>query len=367
MREQKERADGAGSLPRFARKTSKKAQTRKGTGFLRLTAVLLALLFISCRTFSPVRIAGIAPAVFGTIDGIVPQWTPYAQEFGGGLALFAGKVAGPRLEFWALRADLREPGLSIVVSGPAPVNGEFRENHIPAESVSSFVERRRCAAGINAAPFSPVSAAPGEDRFIDGITVSNGVLVSRPNPRFDALVFYSGGASAPAPRKKAAIVSQRELADALEQGSGLDGIENAAGGFQTVLLGGRPVKRALDQDAGGKAPRHPRSAAGLSPDGNILYLLAVDGRRPASVGVTEAELARILERLGAYDGLNFDGGGSTALVLRSLRPEKGNPCGRPAPVNVPIHKQIPGWQRAVASCLGIRIGGTAPENAKVAP
>jgi hypothetical protein len=330
-----------------------------GVGFLRQTMVLVLLLFVSCRTFSPARKTDIEPSGFGTIDGIVPHWTPYAEEFGGGLALFAGKLDSPRLEFWALRAGLSEPGLSIVVSGPEPVNGEFRENHIPAESVSSFVERLGCVAGINTNPFSPVSAKTGEDRFIDGITVSNGVLTARPNPRFDALVFYSD--DAPSPRKKAAILSQGELADALEQSSGLAGIENAASGFQMVLQGGRPVKRVLDQAAGGKAPRHPRSAAGLSPDGNTLYLLAVDGRRPASAGVTEAELARILERLGAYDGLNFDGGGSTALVLRSLRPEEGNPYGRALPVNVPIHKRIPGWQRAVAICLGIRIGKAVPK------
>jgi hypothetical protein len=322
----------------------------------RAAIVLLLLVFLlSCRTFSPVRETGITPAVFETIDAIVPQWAPYAEEFGGGLALFAGKLNKPPLEFWAIRADLNEPGLSVVVSGPEPVNGVFRENHIPASSVSSFVERYDCIAGINTNPFSPVSAKPGEDRFIDGIAVSNGVLVARPNPRFDALVFYPDTAGEPAagtvpyPRRRAAILSQGELT------ADLDGIAHAAGGFQIVLWKGAPVRRVLDQAAAGKTPKHPRSAAGLSPDGNTLYLLAVDGRRPASIGVTEAELALMLKRLGAYDGLNFDGGGSTALVLRSLRPEGGKPYGKARPVNIPIHKQLPGWERAVASCLGIRI------------
>ncbi|MDR0452157.1 MAG: phosphodiester glycosidase family protein, partial [Treponema sp.] len=279
-------------------------------------------------------------------------------------SLFAGRLDGPPLEFWALRADLNEPGLSVVVNGPEPVNGVFRENHMPAGSVSHFTERYGCVAGINTSPFSPVSAKTGQDRFIDGIAVSRGVLVARPNPRFDALVFYAdgggetgeGSAALPA-RKKAAIVPQAELAAALQRGTGLSGIENAAGGFRIVLWNGAPTRRVLDQAAGGKAPRHPRSAAGLSAGGDILYLLAVDGRRPASAGVTEAELALILKQLGAYDGLNFDGGGSTSLALRSLRPERGKPYGRARPVNIPIHKRIPGWERAVASCLGIRLGG----------
>ncbi|MDR2786682.1 MAG: phosphodiester glycosidase family protein [Treponema sp.] len=327
--------------------------------------LLLFFVFTSCRTFSPVRETGITPAGFGTIDAVVPQWTPYAEEYGGGLALFAGKLGKPPLEFWALRVDLNEPGLSVVVSGPEPVDGVFRENHIPASSVSSFVERYNCIAGINTNPFSPVSAKPGEDRFIDGITVSNGILVARPNPRFDALVFYTddgaeetaAAGSVPSPRRKAAILSQAELTAEFQRTAGSSAIENAAGGFQIVLWEGAPVRRVLDQAANGKAPRHPRSAAGLSAGGNTLYLLAVDGRRPASAGVTEAELALLLKRLGAYNGLNFDGGGSTALVLRSLRPDGGNPYGKAMPVNIPIHKQIPGWERAVASCLGIRTGG----------
>jgi hypothetical protein len=285
-----------------------------------------------------------ASASFGTIDAVVPQWAPYAEEFGGGLFLFAGKTEKPRLEFWALRAELDEPGLSIVVSGPEPSDGAFRENYIPAASVSLFVENTGCVAGINANPFSPVSAKVGEDRFIDGIAVSDGVVVARPDPRFDALVFYSGGVAG-----KAAIVSQGELTNT-------GGIAHAVGGFWTVLRDGMPANRVLEQAADGKALRYPRSAAGLSADGNILYLLVVDGRRPSSAGVTEAELALLLQRLGAYDGLNFDGGGSTALVLRTLRPEEGRPYGRTVLANIPIHNRIPGWERAVAICLGIRVG-----------
>jgi exopolysaccharide biosynthesis protein len=82
-------------------------------------------------------------------------------------------------------------------------------------------------------------------------------------------------------------------------------------------------------------------------------LLVIDGRRLGSVGATEEEIAVILQRLGAEDGLNFDGGGSTALVLRY-----GD--GRIRAVNTPIHGMLPGKERAVATCLGIRIGETDP-------
>lgn len=61
--------------------------------------------------------------------------------------------------------------------------------------------------------------------------------------------------------------------------------------------------------------RHPRSAVGLSRDGRTMWLLAVDGRSAASVGMTLVELGDAMRALGAWDALNFDGGGSTTLVI----------------------------------------------------
>jgi hypothetical protein len=61
--------------------------------------------------------------------------------------------------------------------------------------------------------------------------------------------------------------------------------------------------------------RHPRSAIGFSRDSSTLYLLTVDGRSTTSVGVTLTELAGIMRRLGAWQALNFDGGGSTTMVV----------------------------------------------------
>jgi len=46
-----------------------------------------------------------------------------------------------------------------------------------------------------------------------------------------------------------------------------------------------------------------------------LYLIAIDGRQPGySVGVTTSDEAALMIDLGVFDGLNLDGGGSTALV-----------------------------------------------------
>jgi exopolysaccharide biosynthesis protein len=242
--------------------------------------------------------------------------------------------------------DLGNPDLEFVVNGrgedsqaevPTPEAQEAAAfGIIPSTTVSGFVRDYGCVAGINANPFDRVSALAGEPRTIVGIALAEGVLIAAPNSRYDALVLYRDGS--------AAILSQGQLDEAA-----LAKIRNAVGGFFVVLRDGAPAERLRDQGRAETrpAPRYPRSAAGLSGDGKTLYLVAIDGRRSGSVGATERELAIILKRLGADDGLNFDGGGSTALVLRY-------PDGSIRPVNTPIHGLIPGKERAVAACLGIR-------------
>lgn len=63
---------------------------------------------------------------------------------------------------------------------------------------------------------------------------------------------------------------------------------------------------------------NPRTAIGLSKDEKTLYLITVDGRQNASIGVTQTELAELLIEKGIYNALNLDGGGSTTMVTRSL-------------------------------------------------
>ncbi|MEP6992223.1 MAG: phosphodiester glycosidase family protein [bacterium] len=61
--------------------------------------------------------------------------------------------------------------------------------------------------------------------------------------------------------------------------------------------------------------RHPRTAVGFSRDSATLYLFAVDGRSENSGGMTLTELATTMHQLGAWQALNFDGGGSTTMVV----------------------------------------------------
>ena len=185
-------------------------------------------------------------------------------------------------------------------------------------------------AGLNALPFDPSSGTEGEPRTNIGLVVADGVTLSPPHRSFDALVFYKDG--------RAAIAAQSEIKN---NDKDSESIENAVGGFYRILAHGELAPRVLSL-----TDRHPRSAAGISPDNKFLYLLVIDGRQIKSVGCTEAETALLLKALGASEAINFDGGGSSALALRY-------PDGVVRVVNTPIHGNIPGRERAVAGCLGI--------------
>ena len=56
----------------------------------------------------------------------------------------------------------------------------------------------------------------------------------------------------------------------------------------------------------------PRSAIGQTSDGTVL-MLSVDGRQTHSLGTTLGECAIILQRYGAVQACNLDGGSSSAL------------------------------------------------------
>jgi hypothetical protein len=283
--------------------------------------IFLVLVFpflLSCATLSPVgdsaqRVSAPSP------EAVLPRWEPFAQDTDA-LAYCAGTTSTPRLEFHALRIDLSSADLRIMVAG-----GGGGQGATLSTKVSSFVRDNDLVAGINALPFDVVSATEGEPRVNVGLVIADGVEISPPHPGFDALVVYADGS--------AAITAQTDRGEHVVQ---------AVGGFRRILESGEPVARVQNLKA-----RHPRSAAGISADGRYLYLVVIGGRRPGSVGSTEAEAAVMLRSLGASDAINFDGGGSSALALRY-------PDGTVRVVNTPVHGGIPGRERAVAGCLGIR-------------
>jgi hypothetical protein len=60
---------------------------------------------------------------------------------------------------------------------------------------------------------------------------------------------------------------------------------------------------------------HPRTAIGYDEDLAWLYLVVVDGRSESAAGIDLITLARLFRDWGCELALNFDGGGSTTMVV----------------------------------------------------
>jgi len=78
-------------------------------------------------------------------------------------------------------------------------------------------------------------------------------------------------------------------------------------------------------DASIRNGRHPRTAVALTATGDLLFIV-VDGRSKRSAGMTLAELAAYIKKLGGLRAINLDGGGSSSMFIRDRivnRPSDG--------------------------------------------
>lgn len=102
---------------------------------------------------------------------------------------------------------------------------------------------------------------------------------------------------------------------------GWDGHENWERGLkgEDVMLSGPFLldegKRLKLDSTGFNTTRHPRTAITVTKKGRLL-LITVDGRDSNSAGMSLFELASVLRWLDSRDGINMDGGGSTALWVK---------------------------------------------------
>jgi len=101
---------------------------------------------------------------------------------------------------------------------------------------------------------------------------------------------------------------------------GLPKLKEMLGGYPKIVYNGVNYADQGVREEGGPshAPeRNPRTLAGFSADSSKLFLIAVDGRQErVSLGMTLREAADFMVGIGVYHGLNFDGGGSTTMLVR---------------------------------------------------
>ena len=186
----------------------------------------------------------------------------------------------------------------VVVVGPDP-DGEG-----PAEA--SLTDPRKMASApsvlafINTNPWDSFPDArgrrnrrwhSGQPVDIHGLAGTRGKMRSSMNPSNTSVWFDAGG--------RVRFGHQPD-----------DEPVEATNGFQVILSNG-----ALTVGEGGD--RHPRTAIGSDRNGEVLWLVVVDGRQGGySEGMNMHELASVMKGLGCWTATNMDGGGSSVMGLR---------------------------------------------------
>ena len=243
----------------------------------------------------------------------ISRWKPIFR----GVEMCEGSTEVPRpLQVRAVRVDLLEPTIDFLVT-PRIDEGTRAWG---GRTTSEFLTEFKCQVALNGSIFDIFASKRGEPTHVQGLSLSRGDLCVTTN-KWDALLINTN--------RRAWIA--HSAADA-------PGAYNGLSGFYALLSDGRNI--------GDMGPRHPRSAAGISRNGRYLILMAIDGRQPGySESVSTGETAEWIGKLGAYNALNLDGGGSTTLVIEG-------PDGAPVVLNRPSGPP-PGLERRVANHLGV--------------
>lgn len=184
------------------------------------------------------------------------------------------------------RIDLGNPDLRIVSS---------RETE-RGLTVSEFAKRNKALIAVNADFFdkemNPIGLALGPC----------GVWKGTKDTEREGVVAVGKG--------RAMIYPQKEVLAEPEEW-----METAVSGWPMLVKACRPLAASeLPGSDGFTRSPHPRTAVGLSEDGETLYFVVADGRREGVPGLTLARLARFMaDELGTCSALNLDGGGSSAM------------------------------------------------------
>ena len=150
-------------------------------------------------------------------------------------------------------------------------------------------------------------------------------------------------------------------------------VQEAVGGGPRLLTHGQVTSDGVAEgfDASILGQTHPRTAVGTSKDGHHLILVTVDGRQTISKGVSLADLALILQRYGAWDAINLDGGGSTAMAVAGMAVDSPSGAGTERRVADTLlvysdrvslaQRPAPTWMRlAVPTASPVMVGSATP-------
>jgi MYXO-CTERM domain-containing protein len=284
-----------------------------------------------------------ASLIFALLAALAPTvahaWPHEGRGVGPGLIYrrFSGNIEIPgsgtsTQEIFVVYVDTLDPSVRFVASAEAD----------RGLTVSGFAERHGLAVAINT-------------NFFDGSRQSCGLMAGMGGvwgASYDA-----GGSCA----DSIGVTPGNEVvvfrSEGLRLGPLPDRVSEVATGMPFVVRSGGVVDQSVIESP--PNPSHmgtanPRTAVCLHSDLRTLVFVVVDGRATGRTGMRGITLGRFLHHvLGCVEGLNLDGGGSSAMFVRGEPGFEGRPAGV-------VNRTSDGTERGVCCHLGVRVGDPAP-------
>lgn len=233
-----------------------------------------------------------------------------------------------------LRVDLQAPGVQFLAS-PRIDNYAANSRETAGMTVSRFVKVQGVQAAVNAGFFRPSEyyLPEGTPMAVSGLLISQGEPVSPASSGYSASLYIDAA-------------NHAQIFPTNFPAASTNDIWTAVSGDYPVLVNGVNIGRKY-LSWGGIHDVNPRTAIGLSQDRRYLYLVTIDGRQPGySNGAWDFETAAWLQVLGAHDGINMDGGGSSTMSIQDV-------TGNPRRLNRPSAVADSGRERTVGGHLGV--------------
>ncbi|MCT9140200.1 phosphodiester glycosidase family protein [Streptomyces violarus] len=257
--------------------------------------------------------ASVGPAITAgrTLKAAVPNGQRFGPELPPGTTtedvFGVGTDGRARLDRLALDGSVRASGTRLPLGG-------LNQYALPVGSVGAFTSewgsasRVRATCGTDTDRAAPCSTDTYEVTVLDGKVVSAADTPGR-GPIAAGTTVLVGREAGAQQLRKFSTGEPVEIEHGLVAATSGVPYRLALGGYP-VLSGGRPLP-GLDDTASAV-----RTAVGLADDGRRMLLLALDGGAAYRSGLTIAEVADVMWRLGSQDALSLDGGGSSTLVAR---------------------------------------------------
>src|ERR1019366_3565542 len=320
----------------------------------RYTRCIERLMFHQSGLLSQARSLPFLSLVFlplsATLAGpAIGPWVPIFKGIEHAVGTNDPNISGnfPRLQVvHCVRVDLTDPDVQFFTT-PKASNYVAESRETLNLSVPHFLAQNKLKVAADAGFYNTSQgtdpSSEGLPCEVYGLQICTGVVVSA-----QTSIDYSG-----TPRAASLLFSTNKqpmfVFRNLPPGTNTAGIYTAITGFYPIVSNGVNFGVAASNSYPDSSIHQvqPRTAYGVSKDNRYFFMMTIDGRQTGySDGALDVETGYWMTNCGAWNAINMDGGGSTALYM-------ADSIGNPVAVNHSSYLPAYGRERYIGSHFGV--------------